>query len=57
MIHTLLGIAVVVFVVWLLLVLVGHVGGALINLLWILILVALVWWLISFFTGRSRRTL
>ena len=56
MIHTLLGIAVVVFIVWLLLVVVGHIGGALINLLWILILVALVWWLISLFTGR-RRTL
>lgn len=54
MIHSLLGIAFVIFIVWLLLVVVGHVGGALINLLWILILVALVWWLISFFTGRSR---
>ncbi len=53
MIHTLLGIAAVVFVVWLLLVVVGHVGGALINLLWIVILIALVWWLISFISGRS----
>jgi hypothetical protein len=57
MIHTLLGIAVVIFVVWLILVLVGHVGGALINLLWILILIALVWWLVSFISGRGRRTL
>ena len=57
MIHTLLGIAVVIFVVWLLLVIVGHVGGALINLLWILIVIALVWWLISFLTGRGRSTL
>jgi len=56
MIHTLLGIAVVIFIVWILLVLVGHVGGALINLLWILIIVALVWWLLSFFMGRGRRT-
>ncbi len=57
MIHTLLGIAAVIFVVWLLLVVVGHVGGVFINLLWILILIALIWWLVSFFTGRSRRTL
>jgi hypothetical protein len=55
MIHTLLGIALVIFVVWLLLVVVGHIGGFLINLLWILILVALVWWLLSFVTGRGRR--
>ena len=55
MIHTLLGIAVVIFVVWLILVLVGHVGGALINLLWILILIALIWWLVSFISGRGRR--
>jgi Fe2+ transport system protein B len=54
MIHTLLGIAVIVFIVWLLLVVVGHVGGFLINLLWILILVALIWWLVNFFSGRHR---
>lgn len=52
MIHTLLGIAVVIFIVWVLLVLVGHIGGALVNLLWILILIALIWWLISFISGR-----
>jgi Fe2+ transport system protein B len=54
MIHTLLGIAVVIFIVWILLVLVGHIGGALVNLLWILILIALIWWLVSFFSGRRR---
>ncbi|HEY7357532.1 MAG TPA: hypothetical protein VH590_21725 [Ktedonobacterales bacterium] len=57
MIHTLLVIAAVIFIVWILLVLVGHIGGALINLLWILILIALIWWLVSFFTGRRSRTL
>ena len=57
MIHTLLGIAVVVFIIWLLLMVVGHVGGALLNLLWILIVVALVWWAISFFAGRGRKIL
>jgi len=54
MIHTLLGIAAVIFVIWLLLVVVGHVGGFLVNLLWILILVALVWWIVSFVMGRGR---
>lgn len=57
MIHTLLGIAVVIFIIWILLVLVGHIGGALVNLLWILILIALIWWLVSLFTGRRGRTL
>ncbi len=56
MMHSLLGIALVIFIVWLVLVVVAHVGGTLLNLLWILILIALIWWLISFFTGR-RRTL
>lgn len=53
MIHLLLGIAVVIFIVWVALVLVGHVGG-LVNLLWILIVIALIWWLVSFFAGRRR---
>jgi hypothetical protein len=52
MIHSLLGIAAVIFVVWLILVAFAHVGGFLINLLWILILVALVWWVLSFLAGR-----
>lgn len=55
MFHALLGIAVVIFVIWLLLVLVGHIGGTLINLLWILIVVALIWWLVSFLSGRRGR--
>ena len=54
MIHTLLGIALVIFIVWVFLALVGHVGGALVNLLWILILIALIWWLVSFISGRRR---
>ena len=55
-IHTLLVIAAIIFVVWLVLLLIGHVGG-LINLLWIVILVALIWWLLSFITGRRRTPL
>ena len=57
MIHSLLAIAVVIFVIWLLLVVVGHAGGFLINLLWILILIALVVWVVNFFMGRGRRSL
>ena len=56
MIHTLLVIAAIIFVVWLVLLLIGHVGGF-INLLWIVILVALIWWLLSFITGRRRTPL
>jgi hypothetical protein len=41
MIHTLLVIAAIVFVVWLVLTLAGAVAGGLAHLLWIVILVAL----------------
>jgi hypothetical protein len=40
MIHALLVLAVIVFVIWLL----AHAGGALLNLLWIVIVAALVIW-------------
>jgi hypothetical protein len=54
MIHALLVLAVVLFVIWLLF----HAAGALIHLLWIVILVALALWLLGFvFRGGSRRTL
>lgn len=52
MIHSLLGIAAVILVIWLIFVVFAHTGGVLINLLWILILIALVWWAVSFFMGR-----
>ncbi len=57
MIHTLLGIAAVIFVIWLLLVVVAHISGFATNLLWVLIFAALVWWLLGFATRRrgSRR--
>ncbi len=53
----LLGIAVAVFVIWLALTIIGTVFHALINLLWIIIVVALVVWLIRMFTGRRNRAL
>lgn len=40
MIHALLVLAVIVFVIWLL----SHAAGALLNLLWIVIVAALVIW-------------
>lgn len=49
MIHALLVAAVVIFVLWLLF----HATGALINLLWIAILVALVLWVLGFIRGRG----
>ena len=52
MAHSLLGIAAVIFVIWLILAVFAHAGGFLVNLLWILILVALVWWVLSFLSGR-----
>lgn len=54
MIHTLLGIALVVFIVWLVLVAAVHVAGWGIHLLWILIILALIWWAFRFLTGRRR---
>jgi hypothetical protein len=57
-IHTLLGIAVVVFIVWLILTLIGAVGGGLVHLLWIVILVCLAIWALQYLTGSRRgRTL
>jgi hypothetical protein len=52
MINFLLGVAVLLFVLWLVLTLVGAVFGGLVHLLWILILVALAVWAFRYFTGR-----
>ena len=53
----LLGIAAAVFVIWLVFTLLGFVFHALINLLWIIIVVALVVWLVRVFMGRRNRAL
>jgi hypothetical protein len=53
----LLSVALAVFVIWLALTLIGTIFHALINLLWIIIVVALVVWLIRMFTGRRNRAL
>jgi hypothetical protein len=49
MIHLLLVIAAVLFVLWLLF----HAAGALVNLIWLAIIVLVVIWLIGLVRGRS----
>jgi hypothetical protein len=49
-IHLLIVAAVILFVLWLLF----HAAGALVNLLWIVIVILAVIWLVGLF--RSRRT-
>jgi hypothetical protein len=49
MIHLLLVIAAVLFVLWLLF----HATGALVNLIWLAIIVLVVIWLIGLVRGRS----
>ena len=48
MIHALLVVAVILFVLWLLF----HATGALVNLIWIAIIVLVVLWLFGFVRGR-----
>jgi hypothetical protein len=49
MIHLLLVIAAILFVLWLLF----HATGALVNLIWLAIIVLVVIWLIGLVRGRS----
>jgi hypothetical protein len=49
MIHLLLLIAAVLFVLWLLF----HAAGALVNLIWLAIIVLVVIWLIGLVRGRT----
>jgi hypothetical protein len=51
MIHALLVVALVLFVLWLLF----HAAGALVNLIWLAIIVLVVLWLFGFVRGRSAR--
>ncbi|HEU5346200.1 MAG TPA: hypothetical protein VFU60_17765 [Ktedonobacterales bacterium] len=53
----LLGIAAAVFIIWLVFTLIGGVVHILINLLWIIIVAALVIWLVRAFVGRRNRAL
>jgi hypothetical protein len=49
MIHTLLVVAVILFVLWL----IFHAAGGLINLIWLAIIVLIVLWLVGFLRRRS----
>lgn len=51
MIHTLLGVAVVLFILWLIF---FHLGSV-VHLLWIGILIALAIWIFGFFFRGGRR--
>lgn len=53
--HSLLGIALFIFLVWLAFVVVFHVLGWLIHLLWIFIVIAIIWWLFAVLFGVGRR--
>ena len=52
MIHALLVLAVVLFILWLLF----HATVGLANLLWLIILVAVVLWVLGFLRGGGRNT-
>ena len=52
MIHLLLVLAAILFVMWLLF----HATGALVNLIWLAIIVLVVIWLIGLVRGRSTTT-
>jgi hypothetical protein len=51
-IHALLVIAVILFILWL----VFHATGALVNLIWLVIIVLVGLWLFGFVRGRSKRS-
>jgi hypothetical protein len=53
--HSLLGIALFIFVVWLVAVIVIHALSWIFHLLWIFIVIAVIWWLVVVLTGRGRR--
>ena len=50
MIHTLLLVAIVLFVLWLLF---HATAGAFMNLIWLAIIVLVVFWLVGFFRRRT----
>ena len=49
MIHLLLVLAAILFIIWL----VFHAAGGMVDLLWLVIIIAVVLWLFGFFRGRG----
>ncbi len=52
--RSLLYIAILLVVIWVIARVVGFVAGAMLNLLWIVALILLVIWLFGLITGRRR---
>lgn len=53
--HSLLGIALFILLVWLVFVVITNILGGFFHLLWILIVIAFIWWLVTLVTRRGRR--
>lgn len=53
--HSLLGIALFILLIWLVFVVVTNILGGFFHLLWILIVIAFIWWLVTMVTRRGRR--
>jgi hypothetical protein len=53
--HSLLGIALFILAVWVVLYVLFHVLSWVIHLLWIVIVIAFIWWLFTVVFGRGRR--
>jgi len=53
--HSLLGIALFILLVWLVFVVITNILGGFFHLLWILIVIAFIWWLVTVVFGRGRR--
>ena len=53
--HSLLGIALFILLVWLVFVVVTNILGGFFHLLWILIVIAFIWWLVTMVSRRGRR--
>ncbi len=53
----LLTLALVVFLIWLAFTIAGVVFHTLVNLLWIIIVIALIVWVVRLFTGRRNRAM
>lgn len=53
--HSLLGIALFILAVWFALYVLFHILSWVIHLLWIVIIIAVIWWLLTAVFGLGRR--
>ena len=54
--HSLLGIALFILLIWAALYVLFHVLSWVIHLLWIIIVIAFIWWLLTVVFGLGRRS-